>query len=143
MSRPAGRVPALACAVSALCELFIAQNLFLGRRAHLYVRSFNSRSPKSRRRSCRFWIAAEHRAAEARCTLGLQRCGQLRCVGDGLRACTTVCNVILQVLKKTGFASSLYSATELDRKWEGYDKDKSVRPPVARSCVCRMPKACC
>lgn len=32
----------------------------------------------------------------------------------------------MQVLKKTGIASGLYTPQELDKKWDGYEKDKVV-----------------
>lgn len=32
-----------------------------------------------------------------------------------------------QVLKKSGFAADLFAAHELDKKWDGFDKDKVVR----------------
>jgi hypothetical protein len=28
-----------------------------------------------------------------------------------------------QILKKTGFANGLYSAQQLDRKWEGFERE--------------------
>jgi hypothetical protein len=34
--------------------------------------------------------------------------------------------VFVQILKKTGFADGLFEPRELDKKWEGYEKDKVV-----------------
>lgn len=33
---------------------------------------------------------------------------------------------MVQVLKKTKFAPGMFTKEEMDRKWEGYDKDKAV-----------------
>lgn len=35
-------------------------------------------------------------------------------------------NGAVQILRKTNFATGLYSEQQLDRKWDGYDKEKVV-----------------
>jgi hypothetical protein len=41
---------------------------------------------------------------------------------------------MVQVLKKTKFAPGMFTSEELDRKWEGYDKDKVVRVFLSLKC---------